>query len=166
MLALSKHTAQVHAQGNVRRALDSALAILRDGFERRGIGLDIRLDDGLPNIEAGQGDLEQLFLNLATNARDAMPTGGALSIHAEIEGDHLSIVVRDTGSGIPREHLARIQEPFFTTKKDGNGLGLSICRSIVWNAGGQMRFQSEPGRGTEVSIDLLIAGKRRAGNPA
>jgi signal transduction histidine kinase len=166
MLAFSKHTAQVHAQGNVRRALDSALAILRDGFERRGIHLDVRLDEGLPNIQAGQGDLEQLFLNLATNARDAMPTGGTLSIEAGIAGDRLSLRVRDTGCGISPPSLSRIQEPFFTTKQDGNGLGLSICRSIVWNAGGQMRFQSEPGLGTEVHIDLPIEGKRRSDNSA
>ena len=162
MLALARDTSQVNIQGNVRRALDSTLAVLRDGFERQGIRLAIHLGDALPNIQAGQGDLEQLFLNLVSNARDAMSTGGVLSIRAEMEGEHLAILISDTGCGIPMEHLSRIQEPFFTTKTDGNGLGLSICRSIVWNAGGQMSIQSEPGAGTQIRVLLPIVCREPA----
>jgi two-component system, NtrC family, sensor kinase len=164
MLALARDTSQVKVQGNVRRALDSALAVLRDGFERQRIQLEIQFADMLPNIQAGQGDLEQLFLNLTTNARDAMPTGGVLSIRADTEGEHVAILIRDTGCGIPGEFLSRIQEPFFTTKKNGNGLGLSICRSLIWNAGGQMDIKSEPGAGTQIRLLLPIASSEQAGN--
>jgi signal transduction histidine kinase len=164
MLALARDTSQVNVQGNVRRALDTTLGVLRDGFERQGVRLDIQFADVLPNIQAGQGDLEQLFLNLATNARDAMPTGGVLSIRAETEGDHIAILIRDTGCGIPVEFMSRIQEPFFTTKRNGNGLGLSICRSIIWNAGGQMDIKSEPGAGTLIRLLLPIVCRKLAGN--
>jgi two-component system, NtrC family, sensor kinase len=164
MLALARDTSQVNVQGNVRRSLDTTLAVLRDGFARQGIRLDIQLADVLPNIQAGQGDLEQLFLNLATNARDAMPTGGVLSIRAETEGDYIAILIRDTGCGIPVEFMSRIQEPFFTTKKNGNGLGLSICRSIIWNAGGQMDIKSEPGAGTRIRVSLPMVRQKAAGN--
>ena len=164
MLSFARHTSQANVQGNLRRAMDSTLAVLRDAFERQGIRLDIQLADALPNIQAGQGDLEQLFLNLATNARDAMPTGGVLSIRGDAEGEHIAILIRDTGCGIPTELLSRIQEPFFTTKLNGNGLGLSICRSIVWNAGGQMRIESEPGAGTEIKVLLPTIWRKAAGS--
>jgi two-component system, NtrC family, sensor kinase len=158
MLALARNGSQSNFQGNVRRALDSTLAVLRDAFERQRIQLDIQFPDVLPNIRAGQGDLEQLFLNLVTNARDAMPSGGLLSIAAENEGEHIAILIRDTGCGIPVEFMSRIQEPFFTTKKNGNGLGLSICRSIVWNAGGQMEISSQPGAWTRIRVLLPSVG--------
>jgi len=166
MLSLARDTSQGNVQANVRRALDSTLAVLRDGLERQGIRLEIQLEDVVPNIQTGQGDLEQLFLNLATNARDAMPTGGVLSIRTEAEGDHIAILICDTGCGIPTEFMSRIQEPFFTTKKNGNGLGLSICRSIVWNAGGQMDITSQPGAGTQIRVLLPIVCGKPAGAAA
>jgi two-component system, NtrC family, sensor kinase len=162
MLALARNGSQSNFQGNVRRALDSTLAVLRDAFERQGIRLDIQFPDVLPNIQAGQGDMEQLFLNLVTNARDAMPSGGVLSIRAENDGEQVAILIRDTGCGIPVEFMSRIREPFFTTKKNGNGLGLSICRSIVWNAGGQMEISSEPGAGTRIRVLLPSVGAKKA----
>jgi nitrogen-specific signal transduction histidine kinase len=164
MLALARDTSQGNLQANVRRALDSTLAVLRDGLERQGIQLNIQLEDAVPNIQAGQGDLEQLFLNLATNARDAMPTGGVLLIKAEAAGDNIAILIHDTGCGIPDESMSRIQEPFFTTKKNGNGLGLSICRSIVRNAGGRMEIKSQPGVGTQIKVLLPIVCVKIAGN--
>jgi len=156
MLALARGATQGTVQANVRRALDSSLGILKDALQRQGIRLDVQLFDLVPNIQAGQGDLEQLFLNLAANARDAMPAGGVLSIRTELAGDKLEIVIRDTGCGIPAEHMSRIQEPFFTTKHNGSGLGLSICRSIIWNVRGEMKIESHPGAGTEIRLLLPI----------
>jgi two-component system NtrC family sensor kinase len=164
MLALARDASQGNIQANVRRALDSTLAVLRDGLERQRIQLDVQLGDVVPNIQAGQGDLEQLLLNLATNARDAMPTGGVLSIMTEIVGDNMAILIHDNGCGIPADVMSRIQEPFFTTKKNGNGLGLSICRSIVWNAGGRIEITSQPGVGTQIRVLLPIVRDKVAVN--
>lgn len=154
MLALARGATYGPAQANVRRALDSTLSILKDGFDRQGVKLDLQLTDAIPNIRMNQGDLEQLFLNFATNARDAMSKGGTLLVRTESIDDKLQIIIRDTGCGIPLEHMSSIEEPFFTTKTSGNGLGLSICRSIIWNVGGQMKIESQPGVGTEIRIAL------------
>ena len=154
------------AGANIKQAIENSRIILKESFQRRGIKVDVEIDAGLPSIPGSQADLEQLFLNLATNARDAMPTGGVLSMRTEVEGDHIAILIRDTGCGIPTEFMSRIQEPFFTTKKNGNGLGLSICRSIVWNAGGQMDIKSQLGAGTQIRVLLPIVCGKPAGAAA
>jgi signal transduction histidine kinase len=122
------------------------------------VRLDIEVPDGLPLVKGGQGDLEQLFLNLITNARDAMEAGGVLTVQARCKnlgrGPGIEIVIGDTGTGIPADRMAKIQEPFFTTKAHGTGLGLSTCRWIVWEMRGEMQIESEPGRGTRVTIAL------------
>ena len=164
MLALARGANQGSAQANVRRALDSALAVLRDGLERQGISLDVQLGDVVPRIQVGQGDLEQLFLNLTTNARDAMPTGGLLSIKARNLGNTLELAIRDTGCGITPELISRIQEPFFTTKPNGNGLGLSICRSIIRNVGGRIEIESGVGVGTQIRVLLPTVFDKMAAN--
>jgi signal transduction histidine kinase len=164
MLALARGASQGSVQANVRRALDSTLAVLRDSLDRQGIVLDVQLAEVVPHIQTGQGDLEQLFLNLTTNARDAMPTGGVLSIRARHLGNSLELVIRDTGCGITPELISRIQEPFFTTKPNGNGLGLSICRSIIWNAGGRIEIVSRVGSGTQITIVLPTASDPMASN--
>jgi C4-dicarboxylate-specific signal transduction histidine kinase len=87
-------------------------------------------------------------------------------MRTEVEGDHIAILIRDTGCGIPIEFMSRIQEPFFTTKKNGNGLGLSICRSIVWNAGGQIDIKSQLGAGTQIRVLLPIVCGKPAGAAA
>jgi two-component system, NtrC family, sensor kinase len=163
MLSLARGATQGSAHANVRRGLDGTLAIVKDGLDRQGIRLEVELMDIVPNIGVGQGDLEQLLLNLIVNARDAMVKGGVLSIKTQGAGEKLEIVIRDTGCGIPLEAMSRIQEPFFTTKHNGNGLGLSICRSIVWNARGEMKIESQPGVGTEIRVLLPIVDDRSAG---
>ena len=163
MLAVARGASQGSVQANVRRALDTTLAVLRDGLERQGIQLDVQLGAVVPNIQAGQGDLEQLFLNLATNARDAMPAGGVLSIRTETSEDVMAIIIQDTGCGITPEVMSHIHEPFFTTKHNGNGLGLSICRSILGNVGGRLEIESQAGVGTRVRVLLPALSNRMPG---
>jgi two-component system, NtrC family, sensor kinase len=163
MLAMAHDADQASPHGNVRRALDSTLAILRDRLDRQGICLEMQLAEILPNIQVGQADLEQLLLNLASNAGDSMPKGGTLSIGIENLGAQVAIVIRDTGMGIPPENMARIQEPFFTTKHNGHGLGLSICRSIISNVHGEVEFKSTPEVGTQVKLWLPVIPDRSEG---
>jgi len=157
MLTFARRAAASIGQGSVRQAVDGTLAILEDGMRKRGIDVAVDVSDDLPSIAGAQSDLEQLMLNLVTNARDAMPDGGRLRIAARHEPPHLMVVVEDTGCGIAPDVLARVHEPFFTTKPHGSGLGLSICRSIVWDVGGDMRFDSRPGEGTRVTLLLPAA---------
>jgi hypothetical protein len=103
--------------------------------------------------------LQQVFLNLFLNARDAMPRGGWLSVVTRVEGDRIVAEVADTGSGIPSEHLARIYDPFFTTKSigRGTGLGLSITYGIVHEHEGTIGCESAVGQGTRFILRLPMA---------
>ena len=157
MLAFARHDAQSVGGGNVRRAIDTTLSILADRFRQVGITVELVAHDEVPLVRGTQGDLEQIFLNLASNAVDAMPAGGQLTIQVASSTNQVRISVTDNGHGIAREHLQRIQEPFFTTKPAGNGLGLSVSRSVVWSMGGKIKFDSEVGVGTRVTVKLPVA---------
>ena len=102
--------------------------------------------------------LQQVFLNLFLNARDAMPKGGWLTVATRVEGDAAVIEVADTGVGIPADHLGRIYDPFFTTKPEGRGtgLGLSVTYGIVQEHGGSLTCDSQPGQGTRFRLVLPL----------
>jgi len=100
--------------------------------------------------------LQQVFLNLFLNARDAMPKGGWLTVATGVDNGHVVAEVADTGPGIPSEHLSRIYDPFFTTKSigKGTGLGLSITYGIVREHEGTLTCQSAVGQGTKFTVAL------------
>ena len=108
--------------------------------------------------------LQQVFLNLFLNAKDAMPKGGWLSVRTAIDGDRGVAEVADTGSGIPNEYLARIYDPFFTTKtmNQGTGLGLSITYGIVREHDGSIDCDSQVGHGTRFVLSFPLAQSRPA----
>ncbi|MEM8930046.1 MAG: HAMP domain-containing sensor histidine kinase [Acidobacteriota bacterium] len=162
MLSMAKGSRDGLGHGNLRRSLEGALSVLSDSLRRRSIQVHLDLPAELPLIRGNQGDLTQLFLNLCSNARDAMPEGGELSVRAVQKVDVVEVTVSDTGAGIPTRLRDRIWEPFFTTKSEGHGLGLAICRSILWDIGGDLRFEPRDadGRheGTRVVVTLPILG--------
>jgi signal transduction histidine kinase len=162
MLSFARGGARRNHHGQVQPALDTTLAVLKDGMDRRGIDLVVETRGDLQPVACGQSDLEQVFLNLLTNAREASSQGGHVTVRVESHEDQMAITVADTGCGIGPEHLSRVFEPFFTTKANGNGLGLSICRSILWEVGGTMSLQSEPRRGTRVHVTVPWASAARA----
>jgi signal transduction histidine kinase len=162
MLGYARYPADKLGQANVRRAVEATVAILRASFERAGINFEQHIPDDLPVVRGGQGDLEQLFLNLMSNARDAMPHGGIMRVIARVRPDDVEVVVQDTGIGMAPETLTRIYEPFFTTKANGNGLGLSICRSIVWTMQGDLKVESAQGQGTTARVRLQPVGSADA----
>src|SRR5262245_53200228 len=157
MLTFSRNAARRSGYGQVRRAIDTASAILKYGMSRSGIELQVTTPEDLPEVACSQSDLEQLFLNLLTNAREATPHGGRIAVTAAASDNGVEILIADTGSGIPAENLTRVLEPFFTTKPQGSGLGLSICRSVLWEVDGTLNITSEPGQGTTVQVQVPLA---------
>jgi signal transduction histidine kinase len=141
---------------SLRQAVDGALAIFREGLERRGVRLVVDVPEDLPSLIAVQADVEQLLLNLISNARDATARNGQVVIRATVGETNLELLVEDNGCGMSREQLARIQEPFFTTKANGHGLGLAVCRSIVAQLRGQFQIESAPDMGTRVLVTLPL----------
>jgi signal transduction histidine kinase len=144
----------------------SALGGLKELLPRAlgpDVDLDVKLEDDLPPVVAAPVQLEQIVLNLAINARDAMPSGGKLTIAARARTDAkppprtwLELEVSDTGTGMDDGVMAHLFEPFFTTKPPGKGtgLGLSTCYGIVNQLGGSIRASSVVGRGTTFTILL------------
>jgi two-component system cell cycle sensor histidine kinase/response regulator CckA len=152
----------------------NAVVVRIEQLLRRVIGEDVRLttqlDPQLPRIKADPTQVEQVLLNLAVNARDAMPEGGTLTIRTGLTvmngerpelrpGKHALLAVSDTGCGMDAETRARVFEPFFTTKEvgQGTGLGLATVYGIVRQSGGTIDVESEPGRGTLFTIYLPCA---------
>jgi signal transduction histidine kinase len=152
MLTFSRNAARRSRYGQVRRALETASAILKYGMSRSAIELNVNLPDQIPEVACSQSDLEQVFLNLLANAREATPHGGRIAVTVRATDRVVEISIADTGCGIPPENLPRVLEPFFTTKPHGNGLGLSICRTVLWEVDGTLTIQSEPGNGTHVHV--------------
>jgi signal transduction histidine kinase len=152
MLTFSRNAARRSRYGQVKRAFETASAILKDGMSRSAIELTVTIPDDIPEVACSQTDLEQVFLNLLTNAREATPHGGRISVTVGMTDRAVEISIADTGCGIAPDHLPRVLEPFFTTKPHGNGLGLSICRTVLWEVDGALEIQSERGSGTRIRV--------------
>jgi signal transduction histidine kinase len=110
--------------------------------------------DGEATVEVDPGRLKDALLNLVTNAIEATPPGGEVAVEVRPRGERAELVVRDTGRGMPDDVLRRIGTPFFTTRDDGTGLGVVLARTAIAQHGGSLRYESEPGRGTRVSVTL------------
>jgi PAS domain S-box-containing protein len=125
---------------------------------RRLLGEHVELElspaDDLGTVRADPGQLEQVIVNLAVNARDAMPDGGKLTIATRNAGDHVELVVSDTGVGMDEETRAQAFEPFFTTREQGVGLGLASVYGIVHQSGGEVTVESSPGSGSTFVVRL------------
>jgi signal transduction histidine kinase len=100
------------------------------------------------------GQIRQVLINLFKNALEAMPEGGELAVTVEVQGDYLVVAISDTGSGITPEDLQNLFTPFFTTKQEGTGLGLTIVRGLISQHQGDISIDSQVGRGTTCTIRL------------
>jgi signal transduction histidine kinase len=139
--------------------INSVLAFLEKEAARRCIEIEVSIPTTIPRIESDRGKLQQIFLNLFNNAFAAMKDGGRLAIVSELKaGETLSIIVSDSGHGIPHEDLKRIFEPFFSTRsgQSGTGLGLSVTYGLVEEIGGNIAVESRMGEGTRFIITLPV----------
>jgi signal transduction histidine kinase len=141
----------------VSRLLDETLDFLTSEALRRRVEIERAYED-TGAIEADPQQLKQAFLNLFLNSLEAMNgSGGTLAVATGRNGSRLTVTIRDTGQGIPKEHLGRIFDPFFTTKSHGTGLGLSIVQGIITEHHGTITFASDPNHGTTCTLTFPLA---------
>jgi len=171
LLTFSRTTPINLQPANLNQVVDRSLRLVQHQLDLAGIQVQSQLDPDLPPVICDAAQVEQVILALVMNALDAMPQGGNLWIVTSFshEPDHVRIVVRDDGSGIPPEILPRIFEPFLTTKETGRGvgLGLAISHSILERHNGSIAVESEAGHGTTFTVILpWDAAEMTTPNPA
>jgi two-component system, NtrC family, sensor kinase len=164
LLNFSRTSGTEFGSVDVNKIILDTLALLEHQFKTSRIQIEKELGAHVPPISGNAGRLQQVFLNLFLNAKDAMGTGGTLKI-ATSNGDAVSVMVADSGSGIAPEHIHRIYDPFFTTKTAregqprGTGLGLSVTYGIIQEHAGKIRVESRAGEGTTFYLDFPLMRK-------
>jgi signal transduction histidine kinase len=162
LLNLSRPTtaeATERAVVDLNEVIGDVLSLLEHQFEKSSVKVRRELSPEPVNVVGYEFKLQQVFLNLFLNARDAMTSGGWLTISTRLDGREVVAEVADTGNGIAAEHLARIYDPFFTTKPmgQGTGLGLSITYGIVREHEATIQCESAPGQGTKFELRFMAA---------
>jgi len=160
LLSFARHSAGERGRVDLNQVVEETLLLAEKMIVKDGVTLQRALTPGLPPIWGDANALQQVVMNLVTNARDAVKGGGEISVETSAVTeplDGVQLVVRDSGPGIPPEILPKIFDPFFTTKAEGTGLGLSISYGIVREHQGTVDVQSVPGRGTTFVLTFRSA---------
>jgi two-component system, NtrC family, sensor kinase len=146
---------------DVNRVVEETLSLVAHPLKTSQIQVVRQFGEGLPAVRGSANKLQQVFLNLFLNARDAMPSGGMLEIRTGAHNGSVEVEIVDTGAGIPREHIHRIFDPFFTTKAvgRGTGLGLSVTYGIIKEHAGKIDVRSTPGKGTSFHVEFPAVRK-------
>jgi signal transduction histidine kinase len=165
LLNFSRTSGTEFADVDINKVITDTLALLEHQFKTSKIEVHSELTPRISSIQGNPGRLQQVFLNLFLNAKDAMPGGGKLHV-ATSNGETVSVRVSDSGSGIAPEHIQRIYDPFFTTKSKpktgasgGTGLGLSVTYGIIQEHAGKIRVDSIPGHGTTFIMEFPMIRK-------
>ena len=143
---------------NVNTVIEKALRILENEFHLHHIGIETRLSDQVQETLLDENQVEQVFINLLLNAVQAIGEKGSITVKSHMDHERKCAVIEiaDTGSGIPAENIAKIFEPFFSTKPKGTGLGLAVSYGIVKNHGGDINAFSNPGESTRFVLEFPI----------
>jgi len=160
MLATARSGDRSDGRSNLRQVLDTSLDLVRNRLQRHSIEVKLAVDIDTPSIKGNPGDVARVFWNLFQNAIDAMPQGGEIAVTARSFAEMIGVQVSDNGVGIPAELINEVTDAYVTTKAEGYGLGLSVCRSIMWEIGGVMSISSKVGSGTDVYLQFpkVVAG--------
>jgi signal transduction histidine kinase len=165
LLNFSRTSATEFTEIDLNRIIRDTLNLLEHQLRSAKIRVEDELASHLPTIQGNAGRLQQVFLNLFLNAKDAMPRGGTLRISTS-NGDGVNVMISDTGTGIAQEHIQRIYDPFFTTKasaqdgqRRGTGLGLSVTYGIIQEHAGKIRVESAPDEGTTFYLEFPLMRK-------
>ncbi len=158
LLNFSRTSSTSFGEVKLNRVIQETLSLLEHQLQKTGIQVHTELDPDLGPVHGNAGKLQQVFLNLILNARDAMRSGGALEVRTWQEGARARIEVADSGTGIAPEHLHRVYDPFFTTKpaRQGTGLGLAVTYGIIKEHGGSIEVANRAGGGAQFRIELPL----------
>lgn len=137
----------------IRKVMEDALSYLA---VPENVEVINELDGNLPEVEVDANQIRQVFANIATNAIQAMPEGGKLTIDARKGDKFLEVAISDTGGGISGDVIGKIFDPLFTTRAKGIGLGLAVCKSIIERHGGAIEVESKVGKGTTFTVKLPL----------
>jgi two-component system, NtrC family, sensor kinase len=161
LLNFSRTGAVEFVEVDINYVLEETLTLVQHPFKTAQVNVLKNYSEKLPSVLGSPTRLQQVFLNLFMNARDAMPGGGMLEVRTAAQNGSVEIEVTDTGTGIPAEHLHRIFDPFFTTKASGRGtgLGLSVSYGIIKEHAGKIDVRSTPGKGTSFRLEFPVARK-------
>jgi two-component system, NtrC family, sensor kinase len=167
LLNFSRTSTTAFGELNLNRVIQETLTLLEHQLQKAGIQVKTSLEPDLAPVHGNAGKLQQVFLNLFLNARDAMSGSGTLEVRTWSEGAGVKVEVADTGVGIPSEYLNRIYDPFFTTKaaRKGTGLGLSVSYGIIQEHGGTIEASNRPNGGARFRIELPFARSGVARKP-
>ena len=137
--------------------VEKAIKLLQNMIDISGINLQVDIGAGLPPVRVDSNQIQQVLVNLITNAVQALSPGGGLFISTSGAGGTVRVNIRDTGKGIPGEFLPHIFDPFFSAREEGGtGLGLWVSYGIIKNHGGDIRVESELGKGTDFTVELPV----------
>lgn len=154
-LVLAKPQANRFDPVKIDELIANIMLLVDSEARKNNVCISLEIADDAPAVEGVSNQLKQVFVNVIKNSIEAMPDGGKLTIEVRSkQGDEVVITFADQGSGIAEEDLARLGEPFFSTKEGGNGLGILVSQQIIANHKGTMKFHSQPGEGTRVEIIL------------
>jgi PAS domain S-box-containing protein len=161
LLNFSRTSATEVVDIDVNRVLEETLSLVAHPLKTSQIQVVRQLGETLPAVRGSANKLQQVFLNLFLNARDAMPDGGMLEVRTTAHNGSVEVEIVDTGAGIAREHIHRIFDPFFTTKASGRGtgLGLSVSYGIIKEHSGKIDVRSTVGKGTSFHVELPAVRK-------
>jgi len=161
LLNFSRTGAAELANVDVNKVVEETLSLVAHPLKTSQIQVVKNLGNPLPSVRGSANKLQQVFLNLFLNARDAMPSGGMLEVKTAAHNGSVEIEIVDTGAGIPREHIHKIFDPFFTTKASGRGtgLGLSVSYGIIKEHAGKIDVRSTPGKGTSFHVEFPAVRK-------
>lgn len=139
---------------NIVPIIQNVLSLLKFEARKKNVQIHFEVFDDIVQIECDENRLKQVFLNFVKNGIEAMPNGGDITVRVTVSNDQVQISIQDTGVGIPEDKLKKIGEPFFTTKKNGNGLGLMVSFKIIESHNGTVYIESELNKGTTFNIVL------------
>jgi len=158
LLTLAKPKNMEYKQNDIRQLLEETITLLDTEALMNSVEIKTLYDAELPELLCDENQLKQVFINFIKNSIEAMPNGGSITVEAkQQESNYLQLRFIDTGCGIPEELLKKIEEPFFTTKEKGTGLGLMISKQIIENHHGRIQYRSTGnGNGTIVELQLPV----------